>query len=86
LQRAHCACCRCEAQLVGFSDAVMVKTPPRPGTCVKTEASASDIQRRTSGWEVQSRAESPAAATPRIAARSGRASKNDVCIVRGSFI
>jgi hypothetical protein len=40
---------------------------------------------RTSGLEVQSLAESPAASTPRIAARLGRASKKDVCIVRGSF-
>ncbi|OQA32348.1 MAG: hypothetical protein BWY57_02021 [Betaproteobacteria bacterium ADurb.Bin341] len=75
LQRSHCACCRCEAQLVGFSEAVMVKTPPSPGACVNTVANASDIQRRTSGCDVQSLAVSPAAATPRMAVRSGFASK-----------
>ncbi|OQC27033.1 MAG: hypothetical protein BWX70_02283 [Verrucomicrobia bacterium ADurb.Bin070] len=85
LHRSHCACCRCDAQLVGFSEAVMEKTPPSPGTWVNTVASASDIQRRTSGCDVQSRAVSPAAATPRRAARSGLASKNAWCIVRGSF-
>ena len=35
-QRGQALCFPCEAQLVRFSDAVIVKTPPRPGTFSKT--------------------------------------------------
>ena len=42
-----------DAQLVRFSLIVIVNTPPRPGTCEKTDLRESRSQRRVSGHDVQ---------------------------------
>ena len=53
LQRGHVSLPPREAQLVRFSLIVIVKTPPRPGTCANTLVSASRSHRRVSGHDVQ---------------------------------
>ena len=49
LHRGHPACWPCEGQLVRFSEAVMVNTPPSFGTLRKTCSSALESQFRTAG-------------------------------------
>src|SRR5688500_7372669 len=70
LQRGQASWLWCEAQLVKFSEAVMVKTPPRSGTCLKTWEREAASQFRTAGLLVQRAKWSPSR-TPRTLVRSG---------------
>src|SRR5690242_3976540 len=76
LHRGQASLWPCEAQLVRFSDAVMVKTPARSGTAVKTWASESPSHLRTTGDDVQRVANEPSV-TPSRSRRSGL-SKNAI--------
>src|SRR5687768_9111861 len=74
-----------EAQLVKFSEAVMVKTPARSGILVKTWEREAASHSRTRGWEVQ-RAKCSPSWVPRSSARCGWDSlKKSAGMARGSF-
>jgi hypothetical protein len=72
----------CDAQLVRFSDPLIVNTPAVSGTALNTCASAPVIHSRTSGRLVHIARKS----FSRTPARSFRLAKNDSGIARGSFM
>src|ERR1019366_2224442 len=62
-QRGHALPLPCDQQVVSFSETVMVKKPPSPGTARQMDSTADARYLHTSGVLVQNAANSPAATT-----------------------
>ena len=80
-QRGQALPLPCDQQLVRFSEPLMVKKPPSPGTARQMDSTADARYSRTSGTLVHKAAKSPSA-TP---FRFGRVAKKLTGQARGSF-